>query len=163
MIWLFVVLALLLASFGLVVLVGAPFLPTLRPQIIAALELADLKPGQRLLELGCGDGRVVAAAAKQGIDVVGYELNPILAAVAWLRIRRYRDNAHIIWGNYWQGEWPDADAIFVFLLQKYMKKLDNKIIQYNHKPVKLVSYAFKVPNKKIIKQSAGVFLYEYTE
>ncbi|HET9173726.1 MAG TPA: hypothetical protein VFN56_00415 [Candidatus Saccharimonadales bacterium] len=148
-------------SFGLVLLVGAPYLPTLKPQVRAALELANLKPGETLLELGCGDGKVLIAAAQSGLHAVGYELNPLLAIVAWLRTRRFRRQVRVVWGNFWHQPWPEADGIFTFLLPKYMQKLDKKITQYNHKPVKLVSFAFAVPTREKVADQAGVFLYEY--
>jgi SAM-dependent methyltransferase len=152
---------LLVVCFGGVLLMGAPYLPTLSPQVSAALKLADLQPGDTLLELGCGDGKVLIAAAKQGVYSVGYELNPIVAAVAWIRTIRYRKYATVIWGDFWKKPWPETDAIFVFLLPKYMKKLHKKCIQYNHKPVKLVSFAFTVPGQKPSAVEQGVFRYDY--
>jgi hypothetical protein len=151
----------LIISFGGVMLVGAPYLPTLKPQIQAALELADLKPGQALLELGCGDGKVVVAAAKRGINVIGYELNPLLALVAWLRTRPYARSVQIIWGDYWRRSWPPAEAIFVFLLPKYMDKLNKKVMLEAHKPVKLVSFAFAIPERLPDAEQAHVYLYNY--
>lgn len=161
MIWLVLGLLALAACFGGVLLVGAPYLPTLGPQVRAALELADLKAGDTLLELGCGDGKVLAAAARQGINVVGYELNPLLVILAWSRTRRYRQHVRIIWGDFWHKPWPEAEAIFTFLLPKYMPKLDKKVIQYPYKPVKLVSFAFDIPSLKPAKQKSHVYLYEY--
>jgi SAM-dependent methyltransferase len=161
MIWVALGLVVLIVCFGGVLLAGAPYLPTLGPQVQAALELADLKAGDTLLELGCGDGKVIIAAARQGINVVGYELNPLLALLAWLRTRRYRRQVRIIWGDFWRQPWPAANAIFTFLLPKYMPKLNKKVIQYPHKPVKLISFAFEVPQLKPAKQKAGVYLYKY--
>jgi len=161
MMWLLVGALVVVGCFGLVVLAGAPYLPTLRPQIDVALELAGLKEGDRLIELGCGDGRVVLAAARQGLQVIGYELNPLLAFLAWFRTRRYRRQVRIIWGDFWRGDWPEAEAIFTFLLPKYMKKLDNKIVQYKHKPVKLVSFAFRIPGRRVTTEKSGVYLYTY--
>jgi SAM-dependent methyltransferase len=152
---------LLALSFAGVVLVGAPYLPTLTPQVKAALDLADLKSGETLLELGCGDGKVLVAAARRGYKAVGYELNPFLALVAWLRTRRYGKNVRVIWGDLWARSWPEAEAIFVFLLPRFMKKLDKKVIQYNHKPVKLVSFAFEIPDRPKVAKKAGVYLYKY--
>jgi len=135
--------------FVLVLARGAPYLPTLTPQVEAALELAELSPGQTLIELGCGDGKVLIAAAKKGINVVGYELNPLLALLCIIRSLRYRKYVTVIWGDFWQKPWPEAQAIFVFLLPKYMEKLNNKIVQLPQKPVKLISFAFQVPNKTV--------------
>lgn len=148
--------------FAFVVLFGAPYLPTLSTQTKAALELADLKPGDHLLELGCGDGRVMIAAAEQGIRVTGYELNPLLAFISWSRTRRYKGQVKVVCGNFWVKKLPPAEAVFVFLLPKYMEKLNNKIIhEYNGKKIKLVSFAFTIPGKKSTAEKRGVHLYTY--
>ena len=156
-----IIIVLVLLAFSSVLLFGAPYLPTMKRQVVAALELADLKAGQTLLELGCGDGKVVLAAARKGYKVVGYELNPLLALIAWLRTMKYRGLVTIIWGDFWRKDWPEAEAIFVFLLPRYMSKLNNYIIQYKHKPVKLISFAFAIPDKQTTKQKDSVFLYIY--
>lgn len=149
------------ACFAFVLLFGAPYLPTLKPQVRTALEISGLRQGETLVELGCGDGRVLIAAARAGYRAIGYELNPILTVIAWLRTRRYRSQVKVVWGNFWQTDWPPADAIFTFLLQRYMEKLDKKCEQYPHKPVKLVSIAFEIPSQKPTKQKNGVYLYTY--
>ncbi len=152
---------LIILLFGFVVIFGAPYLPTLKPQSQAALDMLGLKPGQTLLELGAGDGSVVVAAAERGLKVVAYELNPALVLVAKIRTWRHK-NVKIIWGNYWNTSWPEAEGIYVFLLDKYMKKLDKKIIQtYPRKKIKLASHAFQIPGKNAIKTKNGVFLYHY--
>lgn len=158
---LLVVAIVLIVCFAGVLLFGAPYLPTLSPQVESALKLAELKPNQTMLELGCGDGRVLIAAAKKGINVIGYEINPILALIAWVRTRRYGSQVKVVYGNFWHKEWPLTDVIFVFLLDRYMKKLDKICVQYPHKPLKLVSFAFKVPGRKIDKGENGVFMYVY--
>lgn len=162
MIWLTVIIAVLLVCFGGVLLFGAPYLPTLKPQMYEALELANLKPGQTLLELGCGDGRVLVAAAQKGYKAVGYELNPLLVVVAWARTRRYRRQVRVVWGDFWRAEWPPAEAIFVFLLPRYMRKLDRECAACSHKPLRLVSFAFRIPGKKPYRHRKGVYVYDYT-
>lgn len=161
MFWLLAFGAVILICFAGVILVGAPYLPTLTPQVRTAIDIARLKKGQTMLELGCGDGKILVAAAQKGIYVIGYELNPFLVAIAWLRTRKYKKYVHIIWGNYWAIEWPKADAIFVFLLPKYMDKLDKKCMQYSYRPVKLISFAFTVPARKPTQEANGVFVYTY--
>lgn len=158
---LFAVFVVVVLLFGFVLLFGAPYLPTLAPQAKAALDLVALKDGDHLLELGCGDGKVMIAAAERGLRVTGYELNPLLALLAWLRTRRYKGRVRVVCGNFWDKKLPKADGIFVFLLPKYMDKLDKKIAQESSKPVKLVSFAFRVTSKPATAERAGVFLYQY--
>jgi SAM-dependent methyltransferase len=160
--WLIVAATGLVACFAGVLLFGAPYLPTLRPQMRVALRLAGLEPGQTLLELGCGDGRVLIAAAKQGVNAVGYELNPLLALIAWTRTRRYRGQVRVVWGDFWRADWPPAEAIFTFLLPRYMAKLDKKCSRQAHKPLRLVSFAFPIPDKKPRKSQKGIYVYDYT-
>jgi len=161
MIWIIAAFVIVLLCFGGVLLFGAPYLPTLTPQVHAALELADVKPGETLLELGCGDGKVLIAAAQIGVYAVGYELNPILALIAWLRTRRFRKQVRVVCGNFWTQQWPAADVIFTFLLDRYMGKLDDRIVHSTESPVRLVSFAFRIPHKKVVAEKSGVFLYHY--
>lgn len=147
--------------FGFVLLFGAPYLPTRRTQAQAALDLLDLKKGQTLYELGCGDGRVLKQAAQRGVKSIGYELNPILVVVAKLHTWRYRKLVKIKWANFWQADLSNADAVFVFLLDKFMEKLDQKMRKEAKKPMQLVSYAFEIKSKKPIKAEQGMFLYQY--
>lgn len=151
-----------LSGFAWVLLFGAPYLPTLKPQITAALDIAQLKPGQHLLELGSGDGRVMLAAAKQGIRVTGYELNPFLVLFTKFRLRKY-PSAHVKWGNFWKADLATADAIFVFLLPKYMNKLDTKIVRECKRPVTLISFAFPIADRKEQVKSLGLFVYRYNQ
>lgn len=157
----FTVLGGLVLLFGFVLMYGAPYLPTRRKETETALDLLNLKKGQTLYELGCGDGRVVKQAAKRGLKVIGYELNPILVVVARLHTLRYRKQVKIVWGNFWRADLIPADAIFVFLIDRFMPKLDKKIKKDAKEGVKLVSYAFKVPGKKAAKSKGGLLLYQY--
>lgn len=127
-----------------------------------ALDLLNLKSGETLIELGSGDGRMLVAAAKKGIYAFGYELNPILFVYSKLVCMQYRKLITVKYGNFWNKTWPTADGIYVFLHTRFMKKLDTKITQQQcGKKVKVVSYAFKIPNKKVVKNVNALFLYEY--
>ncbi len=147
--------------FGFTVLFGAPFLPTLKSRQADALDLLDLKPGELLLELGSGDGRLLAEAAKRGIRSIGYELNPLLVAYSRIKLWRYRKITSVKCVNYWTQKLPKAQGIYVFLLNPYMQKLDLKLTNEVAKPVKIVSFAFKIPNKKPLKEIKGMRLYLY--
>ncbi len=162
MMWLSIIGLVVLFCFGFVLLFGAPYLPTLTPQVTIALNLLALKPGQTMLELGCGDGKVLVAAAQRGWKVVGYELNPLLFVVSWLRTRRYRKLVTVRLANFWSVKWPPTDAVFAFALAKYMTKLDKKLTEVaKGRPLKLVSFTFQIADKTPHAEQGGVYLYEY--
>lgn len=158
---LFIILSFIVLLFGFVLLFGAPYLPTRQVQAQAALDLLGLKPGQTLYEFGCGDGRVLKQAAERGLNVVGYELNPVLALFAWLYTWRYRSQVRIVWGNFWKSDLSRADGVFVFLLDRFMVRLDDKLKNQGERPFKLASFAFKIPGKKPLKSRSGIYLYQY--
>ena len=160
MIWILYTAIVLIFVFGMAIFFGAPFLPTLRAQTSVALDLLNLKAGQTLLELGSGDGRILREAAKRGIKVTGYEINPLLVLYSKIRCRKFGQLVTIVWGNYWKQTLPPADGIYVFLLDRYMSKLDTKIIKEMTQPVKVVSLAFAFPNRTPIKTQKGLMLYE---
>ncbi|MDQ3065315.1 MAG: hypothetical protein M3Q36_03535 [bacterium] len=160
--WLILLMIVVLGLFSFVLLYGAPYLPTLKSQQEEALLLLNLKPGQTMVELGSGDGRMLVAAAKKGINSIGYELNPLLAFYSWVITRRYHKLITIKWANFWNQPLPLCDGIYVFLLDRFMARLDKKISIEVKSPLKVVSYAFRVPNKKPIREKSGMFMYQYS-
>ena len=151
--------ALAFIAFGMVVMIGAPFLPTKKEYVEKALDMLDLKPGDRLLDLGSGDGRMLVAAAKREIYSIGYEVNFFLFLYSLLKTLRYRKYIRIICRSYWSADLPKADGIFVFLLKPYMRRLDEMLKKNYKKPPRLVSFVFKIPNKKPAKTKDSLYLY----
>lgn len=91
-------------------------------RIDEALNLAELHPGGRLVDLGSGDGRVLLSAAKRGAQAVGYELDPGLASQARNLASRAGLEIEVIEGDYRQGI-LDADVVFAFLSPASMSRL----------------------------------------
>jgi len=162
MIFLWITLFGLLFMFGFVVAFGAPYVPTLKRQQKNALDMLKLKPGQVFYDLGCGDGRLLKAAAQSGLKAVGYEINPLLAAIAWMRTRRYDGRVKVVWGNFWRADITDADAVFVFLIEHHMAKLDKFLKgQFKDRAVKVISFGFSIPRKKPTAHQGALYLYSY--
>jgi len=66
-----------------------PFVTTPHNVVDAMLEIAGVGPGDRLLDLGSGDGRIVITAARRhGVAGVGLEIDPKLVATARANARR---------------------------------------------------------------------------
>ncbi len=165
MLWqvLLIICLILCVCFGWVLLYGAPYLPTLKKQVKTAIELADLRAGDTIIELGCGDGRVLMEAAKRGYKSIGYELNPLLFVIAWIRTKKYRYMTQVIYGNFWKKTWPQADAIYVFLLPRLMAKLDQKISSEKVAKGRVISFAFKFPDRSPLAEKDGVYMYDLND
>lgn len=160
MIWLIALVIIL--PFSIVLAFGAPYLPTRSKQAKQALDLLDLKRGDLLLDLGCGDGSVLIEAARRGIKGIGYEINPYIFLIAKIRTWRYRSLIKIKYKNYWTTTLPqETKGVFVFLLDKYMTKLDNKLKDELSNGSRLVSYSFKIKGKKVDKSSGPLVMYKY--
>jgi hypothetical protein len=160
--WLLLVIAFVLGSgFALGALLGAPYLPVRRQDEQSLLDLGELKAGDTLIDLGAGDGRLLKVAAKRGIKGIGYEINLLLYLWSLINCWRYRRLVTLRWGNYWDVKLPQADAIYVFLISHYMAKLDEKLTREITKPTKVISYVFRIPNKKPYKTTKNASLYLY--
>jgi SAM-dependent methyltransferase len=156
-----VLITVVVLAFGLGVIKGAPYVPILRRERTALFDLADLQPGQTILDLGSGDGRLLRAAAARGIRAIGYEINPLLVLISWIVCWRYRHLVQIKLANMWQAKLPPADAIYIFLLDRYMVRLDQKLTAEITRPTKVISHVFEIPGRTPVKQSAMTRIYLY--
>ena len=132
-----------------------PFVPVPKTAVPAIIEALDLKPGQRLYDLGCGDARVlIAAAAAPGIQAVGIEKN---LYPHWLAKRAIRKasakNIRIIRENFFKTDLRSADRLFLYLFPDVMKKILPKLSAELRPGVRVVSCDFifkeKVPAEVI--------------
>lgn len=144
---------------------GAPWIPTPHKTIRIMLELARLKPGETLYDLGCGDGRIVIDAVKDfGALAIGIEIDPIRYYWAKLSILQLRlqCNAKVILGNFFKSNLSKADVVTLYLLQdtnvKLMKKLSDEL-----KPgARIVTNTFIIPGWPEIRrdEQAKIYVYE---
>ncbi len=159
--WWVVIVAVGVFLLALSVLRGAPWLPTRKSEIETALEMLNLAPQSRVIDLGSGGGGFLLAAAKADLYATGYEINPLLCFISYIRTWRYRDRVRIVCGDYWLHTLPECEGIFVFLIDHFMPKLAQKLEKQAAGGTKVVSYIFKIPSKKSIKSKNGLFLYRY--
>ena len=105
---------------------GLPWVPTRDRRIRKALQLADIRPGEIIYDLGAGDGRVLLAAARDfGARAVGIEVSPIHCLIAGLRARFSRVSRLVTvrWGSFYHADFSDADVIYVYMTSGQVKLL----------------------------------------
>jgi hypothetical protein len=155
------ILLLVVLPFGIGAFLGAPYLPILNRDSRRLLDLAGLKPGQTLIDLGSGDGRLLRAAASQGIRCIGYEINPYLVVASRIVCWRYRKLVTIHTADFWRIKLPPADAIYIFAMDRYMARLDAKFRAEITRPTHVVSYIFKMPGRTPTHATNNTYVYEY--
>jgi len=143
-------------------LFGAPFEPTKQRKLRNMIKLAKIKKGEKAVDLGSGDGRIVIALAKAGAEAHGYEINPILVWISRYKIRkaRLKGKAFIHLGNFWSVNFKQYDIVMMFQFGTIMKRLGKKLKKELKKGSRVVSYYWKFPNWKPSKKISNVWLYK---
>jgi SAM-dependent methyltransferase len=114
-----------------------------------ALKKADLKPGEVFYELGCGVGQILVEAEKYGVKAVGFEISPWYFFLAKLRTLG-KKNIGVYFKDIRQVDFKGADAIYCYLLPKFLKTLSPKFKKELKKTARLISIGFDVPGLKLI-------------
>jgi len=97
----------------------APYYPTPETIVEKMLQLGGLKAGEKMFDLGSGDGRIVIVAAQKfHADAVGVELDKDLCKQSAARILKLglEKNARIINGDLLKQNYSSADLVTVYLL-----------------------------------------------
>src|ERR1017187_3748964 len=90
----------------------APYYPTPQTVVDKMLQLGGLKAGEKMFDLGSGDGRIVIMAAQKfHADAVGVELDKDLCKQSLARILKLglEKNAHILNGDLLKQDYSSAD------------------------------------------------------
>ena len=94
------------------------YVPTPNDVVDKMLEMAQVKKGDVVYDLGCGDGRIVVAAAKKGDKATGYDISPerVKEARANVEKNKVEKLAEIIEQDIFTLDLSKANAITLYLL-----------------------------------------------
>jgi ribosomal protein L11 methylase PrmA len=92
------------------------------------LELGDFGEGDSVVDLGCGDGKVVRAIARSGVkDVRGYEISVLTYFFARFINFIVKSRSRIKFGNFWKKDFSDVDVVVCFLVARTMRDFEKLI------------------------------------
>lgn len=121
-----------------------PYVPTPQAVVDEMLEMAETKRGDKLIDLGSGDGRIaITAAKKYGVEAVGIDLDPARIAEAKENALREKvtDKVTFQQQDLFETDLSKADVITLYLLNSVNMKLRPKLMQL--KPgTRIVSHSF---------------------
>ncbi len=124
----------------------APYYPTPEVVVEKMLELGGLKPGEKMFDLGSGDGRVVIMAAQKfKANSTGIELDSDLFKQSMDRIRELKldKTARIINGDIARQDFSGADLLTVYLLPSSNDKIRPMLEKQLKTGTRIVSHDFE--------------------
>jgi precorrin-6B methylase 2 len=124
----------------------APYYPTPETIVEKMLQLGQLKPGERMFDLGSGDGRVVIMAAQKfRADATGIEMDKDLWKQSMDRIKKLglQSRARIINGDIMKQDYSSADLLTVYLLPSSNDKVRPLLEKQLKKGTRIVSHDFE--------------------
>jgi len=141
---------------------GAIYVPTKKDKVEKMIKLLNVKPGERAVDIGSGDGRLVIALAKAGAIATGFEINPFLVKIARRKIKKagLEGKAFIYCKNFWKEDFSPYGAVSLYGMSHIMKGLEKKLKKELKKEARIVSNTFSFPNWSPAKKEDNIFLYK---
>ena len=121
----------------------APYTPTPRLVVDRMLQLGGLQAGEKMFDLGSGDGRIVIlAASKYKADATGVEFDDKLVKQSMGRIKSLglSATARIIHGDLLKQDYSSADLLTVYLLPIANDKLSPILEKQLKKGARIISH-----------------------
>lgn len=123
-----------------------PYLPTPPEVVRVMLDMADVRRGDVVYDLGCGDGRIVIAAVKAGARRgVCVEIDPVRIAEARLNAQRAgvaADSIRFVEGDLFQVPIADATVVTLYLMPSVNERLRPRLLAELRPGTRVVSHDF---------------------
>ncbi|MDP9130939.1 MAG: methyltransferase domain-containing protein [Candidatus Binatota bacterium] len=127
-----------------------PFVPTPQEVVDKMIELAGVKKGDLVYDLGSGDGRIVVTAAKKGAKAVGFEIDGDLVKQSRDNIRKagVQEQAEIRQQDILTVDLSAASVVTMYLLPDVNLQLRPNILSQLKPGSRVVSHAFDMGDWK---------------
>ncbi|MFL6354459.1 MAG: SAM-dependent methyltransferase [Bryobacteraceae bacterium] len=134
----------------------APYVVAPEHAVDKMLQMANLKSGETLYDLGCGDGRIlIAAAQRYKVKAVGIEISEHLAKTAAERVKKagLQDEVKVVHGSFMHMDLSGADVVTLYLATIANESLRPNLERYLRPNTRVVSYDYPVPGWKAVNTS----------
>jgi SAM-dependent methyltransferase len=117
------------------------WVPTPDEVVERMLDLAQVQAGDRLVDLGSGDGKIVIAAAKRSANAKGIEYNPDMVAHSQRVAQKAGVKVELVQGDIFKADFTNADVVTMYLMPHLNLRLRPTLLKM--KPgTRVVSHAF---------------------
>lgn len=140
---------------------GAPFVPTNRRAIQTMVDMVKPHSGDKVVDLGSGDGRILFAFASRGAHATGYELNPLLVWYTLWRARRkaLMNQVQIYQHDFWKADLSPYTIVVIYGRWGMFKALQKKLKNECQKGTKVLSKDFDLPQLKLLQRKNSISMY----
>lgn len=128
---------------------NAPYVPTPEVVVDGMLKMASVTADDVVYDLGCGDGRIVIAAAKQyGARGKGFDIDPQLIAQCNENAKKagVADKAEFVVQDLFTADLSGATVVTLYLLPSVNERLRPKLLEVLKPGTRVVSHAFGMGN-----------------
>ena len=162
-----IIIVLVILIFGFTAITGAPFVPSRKRAAMEAFQkLYPLSKKDFLIDLGSGNGKVLAIATKFGAKCLGLELNPLLVLYSKIRLCHNplakTKNADMFHYNFPK----ETTVVYVFGdgrdMKRIVKTIEKQVAKIGH-PLFLISHAFEAEGREPVKAHGAYYLYKIEE
>ena len=147
-----------------------PYVPTPPDVVAAMLKLAGVKSGDFVIDLGCGDGRIVVMAAQKfGARAKGVDFNPTRIEEAQQNARQagVEGRVQFLQGDFFEADIHEATVVTLYLLPDINLKLRPKLLKELKLGSRIVSHSFDMgewePDKTEQINGRSIRLWTVTE
>lgn len=128
----------------------APFVPTPMAVVRKMIEVAEIKAGEFVVDLGAGDGRILFAAvdAAEGVSATGYEFHPgrFEALCQAIKAHPKGSTMAVLPRDIRTADLGTADVVFLYLLTGSNAELKPKLLKEMKPGARIVSHDFAMPD-----------------
>lgn len=123
-----------------------PYVPTPHEVVATMLDITGVGPGDYVIDLGSGDGRIVIAAARRGAFGHGIDLNPVRVEEAEENARKagLTDRVVFLEGDLFDADISRATVITMYLLSSVNLKLRPVLLETLRPGTRIVSHSFSM-------------------
>lgn len=124
-----------------------PYVPTPQEIVDRMLRMAEVKPTDFVMDVGCGDGRMIVTAARvYQARGLGVDINPARIGEAKQNAERagVTDKVEFRVGNLYATDLSPADVLAMYLLPRINLELRPKILSSTKPGTRVVSHAFSM-------------------
>lgn len=166
-------LVLIVAPLAIAGISAAPWVPTRKRDVKRVLDLAQIKKGDIVYDLGCGDGRIITAAAQERqAQCLGFEISWLQWLHSKFKILKTGTgkSVKVYLKSFYMADLSQASVVFIFLMPKVYQKLKAKMESELKSGSRIVVAVWPIPGweKYLVKKSqpekekdVAFFLYKF--